>query len=168
MTWTINPNLMTSFWKRNNNALVVLLVLLNLVVLTLLLWPKPPIADGPATPNPRMHQLFKDKLNLDPEQAAAFETALRRHREQSRPLLENLQTLKQELITSMSGLQPDTLLTEQLVQQIAAQHAMINAVLVAHYRELRAICTPEQQVELEVIFKRSFDRRKNRRKSKKR
>ena len=160
---------MTSFLKRNNNGLLLLLVALNLGMLALLLWPKPPLPQGPeGGPNPRMHHLFREKLNLSSEQATAFEAAMQKHRAVSIPELQKVRAMKQDLIRSMAGEHPDTDKTTQLIQKIAQQHAAIDSLLVIHYQELKAICTPEQQVELETIFMKSFDRRNGRRKSKKR
>ena len=143
---------------KQNNWLIILLVVLNLVTITFLLWPKrPPLGPpGAGMPKGKMYELFKEHLDLTVEQAEAFRMEIDKHKKESRPLLEELRGMKKGMIQSLDGVEPDTAKARQIISDVGKLHLQIDSLLMEHYLALHAICTPEQQVELQKVFRRSF------------
>ena len=64
--------------------------------------------------------------------------------------------MKKGMIQSLDGVEPDTVKARQIISDVGILHQRIDALLMEHYLALHAICTPEQQVELQQVFRRSF------------
>lgn len=138
------------FFQRNisNRWLVGLLVALNLFTLAALFFVRNRRNDR----RPDTLQVFRRELRLTDEQTARFKTLREAHFERTRPLFRELRGAQQKMIESLGDTPADSTAMLHLRAQRSQVLGQIDSLLVGHYRELQAVCTPEQQAQLEAVF----------------
>jgi len=133
------------------------LVLLNLILLSVLFFLRPRHG-GHGRMNP--NDFLKKELNLSDEQAVKFKELRKAHFEKSKEEWKAIRTLKNEMLDAVSAESPETLKANMIADQIGIKEGNKEKLLVQHYLELQAECTPEQRQKLERVFKKAMSKRK--------
>lgn len=92
-----------------------------------------------------------DQLKLTPEQRGKVETIRARHKEQAKPLHEELRKKRQELFALVRGAKAtrDQAIAKQ--REVDALHARLSESRLAAWFEARAVLTAQQLAELEKL-----------------
>jgi protein CpxP len=141
---------------------IVILVVLNIITLTLL-WifhfrqpsrVQPPFDRRAA----RVEKFLERELNLSSEQSMEFKNLRRQHFEATMVVMDEIRELKEKMMSEVFSKDPDSAVVKNLTEQIGNKEAEREWLLYKHFRELRDVCTPEQQIKLHEIFLKIFER----------
>lgn len=138
--------------------IIGILVLLNLVLLSVLFFPKPDQQEERGRRNP--NNFLKKELNLTDAQLVQFKELRKTHFETSKEILKDIRTLKNEMLEAIAAASPDTLRANNLAEQIGLKETAKEKLLVQHYLELQEVCAPEQREKLKRVFKKAMSRGK--------
>ena len=130
-----------------------ILLVLNIITITLLWLGRP---DHMMPPPQNMGRFITNELGLSEEQAVQFKELQDQHRQQNQVAQSMARELRRALFQELAKSSPDTTRIQDLQNQLARQQAARNETLAAHFLELKAICTPEQQEKLGTIFLRAL------------
>lgn len=97
-------------------------------------------------------RFFKDSLNLTSDQMEKFRVVNRTFRGDVNSINEKLNELRKSMMQNMSSSSPDTLRLNRIADSIGEQHARLKRDTYRYYLGINAICTPQQQATLKVIF----------------
>jgi Spy/CpxP family protein refolding chaperone len=134
--------------------IILVLVVLNLVSITTV-WieekgDEAPVFRERILMNRRDHFLKKE-LNFTSEQQAQFDSLMVNHRDEIQGKMEEIRTLREELMGLMRN-QVFTTEAENIVRQIGEKQSELELMNYQHFKEVMAICDEEQkQVFLETI-----------------
>jgi hypothetical protein len=131
-------------------VIIVLLVICN-GILGFFLFSKPgPPPEHPDHKKPK--EVVAEKLNFSEEQVAAYEDAIKAHRDKISVYEEELRHLKDALFaTVLQETEPAE--AAELAAKIGDIQTNIELLHVAHFRDLKTICTPDQADEFEALVK---------------
>ena len=133
---------------------ILILIVLNIASITAV-WieergDEVPVLRERAMMNRRDHFL-KRELNFTPEQQAQFDSLLDQHRDQLEAKMEEIRTLREELLGRMRN-QEFTGEAENIVRQIGEKQSELELMNYQHFKEVLAICNEEQkQIFLQTI-----------------
>lgn len=134
------------------------LVLLNLILLSVLFFLRP--RHGGDRPKPI--DFLKKELNLSDDQAVKIEKMRKAHFQKVKEERKAMFDLKKQMLEAISAESPDTLKANLIAEQIGQKEAQREKLLIQHYLDLQATCTPEQRQKLEHVFKKAMLRGKSR------
>jgi len=126
-------------------ALVGLLVL-NLVTIGFLIRQSGP-PPGPGAPGEGPARLIIDRLRLDAGQQQQYRRLIDAHRRQTRVLADESAQLYRRYYGLLAADQPDTSQASSLSQQIAANQRAVAQLNYAHFRDIKALCRPDQRAD---------------------
>ncbi len=107
-----------------------------------------------ALPKEKAMALYVNKrLNLNKTQADAFRLSVDKHRDQKNALIEQDFNLQDELFQLLIKEQIDSIAVKKCIAQMATIREKAEWNNFTHFRELRNICTPEQQAKFEIFSK---------------
>ena len=134
-------------------AVLGILVAGNLI-LTLLLWQGH--SNGPKRPLPpprpeNAAAVLKEKLDWNEQQVTAFRSLLKEHQEKIRMYQDSLRHLKHDLFESLPGNPGDAEVTAA-TEQIGHVYQAIEVATFQHLKDVRNLCTPEQQAKFDKII----------------
>jgi protein CpxP len=152
--------------KMNKNTwLIILLVVLNLFSLgALWLTKSPPPTEGPiqrGDHKARIDGFFKKELNLDEDQMVELRKLTSEHMEKRRENGKLLREQKRKLLKTLSAETEDSLAIESILTEISRLEANNEKIFVEHFRNLKTVCTPEQQENLHRVFDRGMRNMRN-------
>jgi len=133
---------------------ILVLIILNIASITAV-WIEErgdeiPVLRERAMMNRRDHFL-KRELNFTPGQQAEFDSLLVKHRSQLELKMEEIRTLREELMGMMRN-QEFTPESEGIVNRIAERQSELEKLNYNHFKEVMAICNEEQkQIFLKTI-----------------
>ena len=127
---------------------VIGLLLLNLCTLTFLFLQQP-IGKPPRPPKPDVFII--EKLQLDAQQQAQYQTMVKTHQQQigaTRDSIKQIRNIlyKQLLLPPNQRTQVDTLIT-----QFGAKQQHIEQLNFAHFNDIKQLCKPEQQANFSLL-----------------
>lgn len=129
-------------------SIIVLLILGNLLLLYMVMAPKP---KGPAGEGPKA--LIIERLQFDPEQVKAYEELIHQHRKDVHHTEMEIGALKNQLYSTLN--QPvEANVFDSITDLIGKKQIEMERVHYAHFVEIRKLCKPEQ---LEAFDKLSED-----------
>ncbi len=147
--------------KVNKNTwLIILLVVLNLFSLGALWFskgPSPP--EGPEVKmdhKERIDGFFKKELNLDEDQMVELRKLTGEHLEKRKENGKLLREEKRKLVKALSAETEDSLTIDSILFEISRLETINERLFVEHFRNLKAMCTPEQQENLHRVFDRGM------------
>ena len=153
-------------WIRQNkmrNWLIVGLFGLNVLTVSII-WMQtakryePPTREEGARA-PESVNLMKKALDLNEGQTKKIENILTSRREQSRDYDDRLAELKKELAEELFKENPDTSFAKTKAAEIGDLQSKTEMIRFHHFRDLLAICTPEQREKLRPIVIEVFGRK---------
>lgn len=134
--------------------IILILIILNIASITAV-WieergDEVPVLRERSMMNRRDHFL-KNELNFTSEQQVQFDSLLDKHRDQHRTKLEEIRTLREELMSMMRN-QEFTSEAENIVREIGEKQSELELMNYQHFREVMSICDEDQkQIFLETI-----------------
>lgn len=117
----------------------------------------PPEGEGPA-------RLIMQRLHFDEQQKQQYQVLIDEHQKQTRLLNEKTARLYRNYYGLLAETPPDSVQANALSQQIADNQRAIAELNFAHFKELKALCRPDQQAyftQLVDELARLFGRRQH-------
>jgi periplasmic protein CpxP/Spy len=124
--------------------LVAIALLINAATLAFFWYNRPP--NGESKPNLRPARVLIEELKMDEKQQAVFQTLRDKHHQTHDSLLQIIAAQRQVLY-SQKLVANDTIL-----QQIGLLQQQIERVTYDHFKDIRNICTAEQQAQLDILL----------------
>ncbi|MEM8907336.1 MAG: periplasmic heavy metal sensor [Bacteroidota bacterium] len=143
---------------RINNWILLALVVVNVLVLAFLLLSKHPNRPKPHHPPMLVADFLASELQLDANQTQTFKQLRQAHFAQTKTIHQNIRRQKKAMIAAFTSSPPDQARAQELAQQIGELQVSIDLLLIQHFEELRAVCTPVQQQKLSTLFQKAFNR----------
>ena len=132
---------------------VIVLVVLNAVTLGSFWWGRP----RPEGPRGRGahgegQRILKDKLQLSEEQADQFEQIRQEHFARTKPMQEEMQRVRLELLDQVFASEREDGKTEELLAQLGGKQVEFERQLLRHFQELAEACTADQVAALKEML----------------
>lgn len=102
----------------------------------------------------RFHSRFAERMGFSDEQEQAFRKISRETFQQSRPIIDQLNLKRRELLDQLTQESVDSVQVSLLSEEIGRLHAELKKISAAHYLALKELCTPEQQSQLLEFYDR--------------
>ncbi len=136
---------------KNNGLkyLVAIALFINIATLFFFWYNRPP-EDGKRPP--KQGQILIEELKLDEKQQALFKP-LREHHHQTHDSLLQAIAAQRAILYRQKQVANDTVL-----QQIGLLQQQIERVTFDHFKEVRKICTAEQQAQLDILLGKTVQR----------
>ncbi len=130
-------------------GLVVLLLLANTYALYRF-WKQ----GGGARPNhPRDIQAFLIReLSLDASQAEQYEVLVQQHRKAADSIRPAIRSAKEEMFSLIGDAQVGDSVVVQAAQRVAALSTELDLRTMAHFRDIRKLCRPDQQQRFDALL----------------
>jgi periplasmic protein CpxP/Spy len=154
------------------NLLIIILLVLNLLTVSII-WMQTAKRNEalPIEKDKRSSEsvnLMKQALDLDEEQTKQLEKIRTDPLDQSKKYNDRLNELKKQLAEELFKDKPDTTLANLKAKEIGELQSKVEMIRFSHFKELIAICTPEQKEKLKPILIELFGRKPPRDESKER
>lgn len=129
---------------------ITLLVLLNLALITSIVWHE---RSGLNTPPPEagLEQFLEIELDLTPAQVEKMHAIRRQHFQSGRSLAEALRDSSEMLLVQAFLPELDSARAEELSANIGQIHAKLEWALYQHFVQLSKICSPQQKIKLSEL-----------------
>jgi Spy/CpxP family protein refolding chaperone len=98
------------------------------------------------------------ELQLSKEQDEAFSQMKEEHFKTMKPLWAEIRQTKDSLFRQMSNPNIDDSLISAYTDRIAAKNKKSDELMFRHFRELRKLCTPDQQQKFDTLIPQMFNR----------
>ena len=126
--------------------LVAIALIINAATLILFWFNRPP-QEGKRGLRPA--QVLVEELKLDEKQQAIYQTLRDQHHQAHDSLLQIIAAQRQ-ILYSQKQVVNDTIL-----QKIGLLQQEIERITYAHFKDIRKICTPEQQAQLDILLEKT-------------
>lgn len=145
-------------FTRPRFTICIFVLLAGLNVLTLsVIWltrePAPPSSPPADRDSGQARHFLEKELGLSPDQIVRYEALQARYKKQGRILEEEIHELRRQMMDQLARPEPDFSLVDRLASGIGARQAEVDKATFLHIMEIKAICTPDQQVKLTGIFR---------------
>jgi periplasmic protein CpxP/Spy len=98
------------------------------------------------------------ELLLSKEQDSAFAKMKEEHFKTMKPLWAEIRQTKDSLFRQMNNPNLDDTAISAFTERIAAKNKVADELMFRHFRELRKLCTPEQQQKLDTLIPQMLNR----------
>jgi len=148
--------------KRNLVFVIIMLVALNLALIALLWFgkpPGPPQQRGPINGEEdmfRVQQLLKNELGFDEQQAKEYLKLRFEHQTAAAQLDSEVRQLKKQMFDEVLEDTPLPILSDSLLKLIQEKQARIELLTFEHFLDLKKICKPDQQDNLKILMNEMF------------
>lgn len=149
---------MNYFSKRNIVILVIaVLLIINIASISTIVYHSygKRIEEEPKTERTSM-RVFRQELNLNPEQIKEFGILGRAYRDDTRAVLNEMHEIRMALFNEMSSANPDTEKMILMADEIGALHAQIKRQTIHHFLEIKEKSSPEQFDKFVKMFQRAL------------
>ena len=141
------------------------MILLNITALSVIIFhqpgpPPPPVEQGPAInenrmpPEGRIRYYIRKELNFTDEQIKQFSESRRKTMREQFKVKNQLKTLRRQMMIELAKEQPDRNKLNEITTEIGQAHKAIKDLTIAHFLEIKTICTTEQQKKLYRLWNR--------------
>ncbi|MCD6346182.1 MAG: periplasmic heavy metal sensor, partial [Bacteroidales bacterium] len=100
---------------------------------------------------------FSDELKLDEDQQYVFRELNRTYNQSVNHIYSDLSHLRLDLVDEMGLTNPDTLELQTLSREIGDLHTQLKTLTISFYLGMKAVCSPEQQDLLFMLFKNNLN-----------
>lgn len=142
---------------------VLTLVFINIVLIALLLLPPQfktrKIRMERDKVENRGAQFLMNRLNLTVEQRASFKPVFEKHKIRRDSLEQAIHQKKRKLAQDMLQNDYDTAAVNEILNDLDILNRKAEMEMLNHFRELKEICTPEQQLQLRKTISKINDRK---------
>ena len=109
-------------------------------------------------PGGYMKEALKNEVGFDEQQMAKFEDMASKHKQQMRPLFEDISKTKEsfyKLLTQPGT--PDSILNIS-AREIGDKQRLLDLKIFTHFQNIRELCTPEQRPKFDTLVQRVVHR----------
>jgi len=156
--------------SQSNNRLWVLvtvvLLLANIGLLAYIVWGKQPGKKQGQERGRFMGNYLKNELGFSKEQMATFESMRNTHRENSKPIFEDMRAIKAKNLRDLgqAGFSDSAIITA--AKNMGQQQEQLEIQMLKNLRSIRDICTPEQKQKFDTGFYKMMARERKKKKKK--
>ena len=133
-------------------TLVILLLIMNIGIVTFLVMhhehERPPHPGGP----PHVDRLIIETLKFDDEQKKKFEVMKHEHHEQMMRIDEEYKNVLEKYFSLLNDEKIKTVEKDSLEKEIGRLQLSKATVTLEHFRQLKALCKPEQQKHFQELI----------------
>jgi len=156
----------TTIKKRLLITSIAVLILLNITALSVIIFhipsppPPPPVEQGPAfkenrmPPEGRIRYFIRKELNFTDEQIKQFSESKRKTMRKQFKVKNQLKSLRRQMMLEIAKDEPDRDKLNEITSEIGQAHKEIKDLTIAHFLEIKTICTKEQQKKLYRLWNR--------------
>ena len=148
--------------SRNKNLLsiIVILLLTNIAVLGYFIWFKRPVKKEIAPKEQRtgISEQLQKEVGFTDEQISEYKLLKDKQRENIRPMFDDMRKAKDSLFRLLSYPGVTDSMLNSAADGIARRQKMLDLQAFNHFRNVRAICRPEQQEKYDSMILRMFRR----------
>jgi hypothetical protein len=144
-----------------NRFLVLLVAILLLANLALLLWffvIRDDKHGGDRKPPRPISEFVQEKLGFNKEQAAKFQALRDQHKEAVKPLIDEMQKLKDSLYNLLQKPSVPDSTINHLAQDIGKKQEQWELMIFHHFEQVRAICDSDQLPKFDTLVHRMINR----------
>ncbi len=139
---------------RRMNALVVVLLVVNIISISALWLAKNEKRSGPPL-RPKNGELFlKEALGLSPSQLEEIKLLRENHFQEMQALRKASDGSRRKMFEEIKAVKPDSLLLVKYAEQIGSAQAAIEKQTIHHFIDIKSVLEPEQLVK----FNRTLER----------
>ena len=128
-------------------ALVVVLVALNIGLVTFMWYTQRPRQEGPDTTRFLINQMHFDKT-----QEQQYVALQHRLSDSLEPIKDAERKIHDRFFEMMHAENPDTALVAATIESMGHLRSRIEYFTFVHFRQVRALCTPEQQKKFDAVI----------------
>ena len=140
-------------------SLIGLLLLSNLALVAFFVMNKPEKREVRREhPGSYMKDALKNDVGFTEQQMAEFDKMADQHRQQMRPLFEDIGKTKESFYKMLSQPQTADTVLNQAASQIGDKQKAIDIKIFTHLQNIRQLCTPEQQSAFDSLIQRVVHR----------
>jgi len=140
-------------------SLIGLLLLSNLALVAFFVMNKPEKREVRREhPGSYMKDALKNDVGFTEQQMAEFDKMADQHRQQMRPLFEDIGKTKESFYKMLSQPQTADTVLNQAASQIGDKQKAIDIKIFTHFQNIRQLCTPEQQPAFDSLIQRVVHR----------
>jgi Spy/CpxP family protein refolding chaperone len=139
---------------------VIILVVLNISALATILYERnlncSPSPIQKADENQRFREInwfMREDLGLNPSQTNKIYRLRRKNYLDSRKILLSLDDKRKEMLTELQKEHPDQKKLNEIAVEIGNLHSDLKMVTIQYFLNIKKICSPEQQVKLNKLFR---------------
>lgn len=144
-------------------VIIIALLISNAILIGFMIFPKEKNRRGDRTHN--VKEKIVQKLEFDENQVAAFEKLIEKHREDINKTDEEIMRSKRLLFKQLQ--EDNQHAPDSILQQIASFQQQAEHIKFNHLKEIKNLCTPEQQDNFKALMDELGDIiQKNRRRKK--
>lgn len=100
----------------------------------------------------RITQVLKEEVGFSEQQMQQFEAMKQQHRDVMRPLFDSMRYAKEKLYNQLYQPEVQDSVITSASELIGEKQQLVDKQLFHHFRELRALCTPEQQPRFDTLM----------------
>jgi len=140
-------------------SLIGLLLLSNLALVAFFVMNQPEKREVRREhPGSYMKDALKNDVGFTDQQMAEFDKMADQHRQQMRPLFEDIGKTKESFYKMLSQPQTADTVLNQAASQIGDKQKAIDIKIFTHFQNIRQLCTPEQQPAFDSLIQRVVHR----------
>jgi len=140
-------------------SLIGLLLLSNLALVAFFVMNKPEKREVRREhPGSYMKDALKNDVGFTDQQMTEFDKMADQHRQQMRPLFEDIGKTKESFYKMLSQPQTADTVLNQAASQIGDKQKAIDIKIFTHFQNIRQLCTPEQQPAFDSLIQRVVHR----------
>lgn len=98
-------------------------------------------------------RFFFDRLDLTTDQTGPVREAYREYNRSTNHLVSELRFLRVDMVEQMTKADPDTVRLNEIYREIGSLHEALKKKTAEYYLQLRSVCTTEQRLKLDAIFR---------------
>lgn len=133
---------------------IVVLIVINLATLTSI-WLLKPNHHRPM-PHDRGMSFLANELDMEGSDKQKLDAMELKHHAEKRELLERNKQLREKLFGLLKNNNSDSIKVNQFVDSILINQKQIELMTYYHFKDVKAMCSPEQQIKLEETIKEAI------------
>jgi protein CpxP len=138
---------------------ILLLLILNSTLLVMLLL-KHPEPKPPFPPHPDGHGGPRDflvhELNMNATQQSQYDTLIKFHRAAMDKIQDDIRLHRDSLVSQLGSTTVDSAKLNSIADKIGNDQSQIEKVTFRHFKDVRGICTPEQQPKFDSVIREAL------------
>jgi len=147
------------------NWLIIILIIINLGLLTFLIIQynsNKEILKSQEIRQQHVAKFMHNQLNLSTEQQNLFKESGHSYFEAMRNISKDAKNTKKELYKEIFKKEPNPEKIEALIELLGKKHSELEKAQFEHFYELKKVCNPEQEEQLEEIMNEMIEMMENR------
>lgn len=145
------------------NLLIIVLLVLNLLTVSIIWMQTSNRNDSPPEEQSKRRQesvnIMKKALDLNEGQAKQVDKIRTSQIDQSKKYNDRLDELKKQMVDELFKSNPDTAIAKVKAAEIGEMQSKMELLRFKHFKELLAVCTPEQKEKLKPVLVELFGRK---------